>query len=289
MTLRDSQGNAIGSPLLGETQYEHDYYSGSQITLMLGDVVLDTCVGLQYNVNQSKVPVYGYANQYYTFAADGKVLVSGAFTVAFKEAGYLFWPAQRFLYRKSNETSTSPRYRTTKDGLIVQGAEREFDTFAGAAAAAEKGKILKANVEQMMDWQYSTPREGSRYNEFWKQLNAMEDDQFEDWAEVFEDTIWFASDTKNPYQRDKLFSKNLQLKDFVQNDNETKEKVLSHRRADQYPSVDISITYGDIDRQAVNHTVKKILDLDFVGQAQQIEISGEPIYEVFHFIARNIV
>ena len=112
----------------------------------------------------------------------------------------------------------------------------------------------------------------------------MEDDKFEDWAEVFEDAIWYGSDPANPLMRDKLFSNNLEEHQLI-----SQEDVLSHRRADQYPQIDIWITYGDMSRQPVNHTVKKIMDVSFVGQAQTVEVSGEPTYEVYNFFAKNVV
>jgi hypothetical protein len=283
MTLKDPQGNFIGSPLLGETAYEHDWFSGSQINIYVGDVIIDTCVGIQWNVSQTKVPVYGYANQYYSFTADGKVMVQGALTIAFKEAGYLFWPIRRFLNRKVNSQWTTPRYSYNKHGMFMRGYDTSETTgsFASEAERAKRKKVMKASVEGMAEWQTNSSVD---YNKFWKELGAMEDDQFEDWAEVFEDAIWHGSDTANPFMRDRLFSNNLSgLEDI------SEEDVLSHRRADQYPPIDVWITYGDMDRQAVNHTVRKIMDLSFVGQSQVIEVSGDPTYEVYNFIARNIV
>jgi hypothetical protein len=272
--------------MLGETAYEYDWFSGSQINLMLGDVLIDTCVGIQYDVSQSRTPIYGYGSQYYTFVADGKVLVSGSFTIAFKEAGYLFWPIQRFINRKVQGEWTTPRYSTDKQGRPIRGYDttQGDGTFTNAAQEARKKKTMKANVEQMLDWQHGPERVGSRYNRFWQELGAMEDDRFEDWAEVFEDSIWYGSDNANPLMRDQLFSNNIE--EHLEIDD---EDVLSHRRADQYPPIDIWITYGDMSRQSVNHTVKKIMDVSFTGQSQVIEISGEPTYETYQFIARNVV
>jgi hypothetical protein len=286
MTLRDSQGNFIGSPVLGETTYEYDWFSGSQINLMIGDVLIDSCVGIQYNVDQTRTPIYGYASQYYTFVADGKVFVSGSITIAFKEAGYLFWPIQRFINRKVEGEWTTPRYDVDKQGRLTRGYDlsKSDGTFHSEARRAERKRTMKANVEQALKWQAGPERSGARYNRFWQELGHMEDDLFEDWAEVFEDSIWYGSDTANPLMRDKLFSNNIE--ENVQIDE---EDVLSHRRADQYPAIDIWITYGDVARQAVNHTVKKIMDVSFVGQSQVIEISGEPTYETYQFIARNVV
>jgi hypothetical protein len=289
MALKDPQGNFIGSPLLGETTYEYDWFSGSQINVMVGDVVIDSCIGIGFNESQSKTPVFGYANQYYAFVADGKVVVQGSLTIAFKEAGYLFLPIRRFLHRKANSEASSPRYGADKSGLLTQGVTPAPVSLTAAADAAINKRAMRANVEQMTDWQHGPMRVGSKYNRFWQELGSLDDDRFEDWAETFEDALWYGSDPTNPQLRDRLFSNNLDLADFIEDDTETDELVYSHRRASQYPPIDVWITYGDMDRQAVNHTVRKIMDLSFIGQAQQIEISGEPTYEVYHFLARNLV
>lgn len=305
MALKDPQGNYLGSPDLGDIQYEYDYHSGSQINIMLGDVVLDTCVGISFNVEQQKVPVFGFASQYYDYLAEGKVIVQGELIIAFKEAGYLMYPMQRFLYLKSNGATTSPRYRV-QDGGIQQGSANPFsNSLTELAEEARHKKTMRSNVEQMMEWSnpsangYDTADlygsglgANRRYNNFVKQLGALSDDAFEDFAESFEDAIWYGSDTGNPLAREKLNSNNLYLEDFVMSDPalaESDEQIFSHRRADQYPELDIWITYGDINKQPYNHTVKKLMDVSFTGQSQTIEISGKPCYERYTFIAKNLV
>jgi hypothetical protein len=284
MTLRDHRGNFITPPLAGATHYEYDHFSGSQITVMFGDVLVDNIVAIDFTVNQSKTPVYGYASQYYSFTSNGKVLVQGSLTVAFKEAGYLFWPIKRFIDQKSGSEWTSPRYGRDQDGNLVKGYDynNSDGTFTTAAEAAHHKRIMKNNVEQTME--YSATRQLNRAGGFWKELAALPDDKFEDWAEVFEDAIWYGSDPKNAMMRDRLFSGNLPEKLLLSD-----EDILSHRRADQYPPIDIWIVYGDMNRPSANHTVKKLLDVSFTGQSQVIEISGEPTYERFPFIARNEV
>jgi hypothetical protein len=284
MTLRDHRGNIITPPLAGATRYEYDWFTGSQIGIMFGDVLVDNIVAIDFIVNQNKTPVYGYANQYYTFAADGKVLVQGRLTVAFKEAGYLLWPIKRFVNQKAASEWTTPRYGRDSDGNLIKGYDynNSNGTFTTAAKRAKDQRVMRGNIEQVLE--YSASGLENRASGFWKELAALPDDRFEEWAEVFEDVIWYGSDPENAMMRDRLFSGNLPER-FELND----EEILSHRRADQYPNLDIWIVYGDMNRPAANHTVKKLLDVSFTGQSQVIEVSGEPIYEQYSFIARNLV
>jgi hypothetical protein len=303
MPLRDEQGQFITPYGSGSTPYEYDYYSGSQIGVMMGDVLIDSAAHIAFSVQQTKTPVYGYNNQYYTFLADGHVLVQGTLTINFKEAGYLAWPHQRYQERIAGqylvnteedwnrihtELWTSPRYSIDENGRKINyyNTGKSGDSLTAAAKAATRKRVLEANVEQTFAWQANadTSRQNANYNQYVKELGALPDNEFEDYAEVYEDALWFGSDPANPTVRDKLFSKNLSKREAIQD-----EQVLSHRRSDQYPPVDIWIVYGDMSRQPANHTVRKIMDLEFTGQSQSIEVSGQPILEQYSFLARNIV
>jgi hypothetical protein len=301
MALQDQRGNFLHPHNIGAFAYEYDWFSGSQIGVMIGDVLIDGAVAISFNVEQTKTPVYGYANQYYTFLADGHVLVQGVLTIAFKEAGYLLWPIKRFQEKvaainaskdvdaeESRLNWTSPRYSVDSQGKKVNSYNPKQDgfTLSGAANAAKRKQVIEANVEQMFGWQETADqtRQNRNFNRFWQELGALPDDAFEDWAEAFEDAIWFGSDVANPTVRDKLFSRNLPNDKRISD-----ESVLRHRRADQYPKTDIWIVYGDMSRHPANHTVKKLLDLSFTGQSSSIEISGQPVYEQYNFIARNLV
>lgn len=288
MAIADHSGTSLTVPGVGTTRYEYDHFTGSQITLLIGDVVIDEAVAINYAVQQSKTPVFGYANQYYTFLANGHVLVQGSIAIGFKEAGYLFWPIKRLLNRQGSGEWTSPRYAVGRDGNIINSYNPGDgpDVFTKAAKAAEAKKVMQANVEQMVKASSnsaSMPRDGN-WNRFYKELGAMSDQEFENYAETFEDAIWYGSDPANAIIRDKLFSNNIERGVILED-----EDVYSHRRADQYPPIDIWIVYGDMSRKSANHTVKKLMDLSFVGQSQTIEVSGQPILEVYNFVARNIV
>lgn len=258
--LDDNMRNfVVGPPDLGSITYEYDYFSGSQIQVLIGDILIDECVGITFAVQQSKTPVFGFASQYYTFVADGHVLVTGELTIAFKEAGYLLQPMKRFIERVRNNGNNSP----------IQISEDRYM------------QMIRLNIEQMIEYEQTGNRDILK---MWVELQHLPDDQFEDWAESFEDYLWFGGDTASPLSRDKMFSKNL-----TEQDSFDLNTMSTHRRADQYPPIDIWIAYGDINVPAANHTVKKLLDVTFTGQVQTIEVSGNPVFEQYPFIARNHV
>lgn len=293
MPLNDTLGNQIGPDNLGSIIYEHDYFSGSQINILFGDVLIDCAVSIQYNLSQSRTPVFGYASQYYSFCADGHKLGSGVLTIAFKESGYLMYPIQRFVnnsakidimeanaeWAASNPNLwRSPRYSIDKDGNILNYYSPTDYTLTEAAKATERKSVLEQNVEQSFK---STRKDKQR---FWRELNYLPDDKFEDYAETFEDAIWYGSDKANGLVRDKLFAKNIR-----QGVNISDDDVLSHRDPTLYPPIDIWIIYGDMSRQPSNHTVVKLLDVTFSEKTQTIEMNDQPIFEQYNFICKNIV
>jgi len=278
------------------TIYEYDHFSGSQVAILVGDVFIDNAVSLAFSVEQSKAPVFGYASQYYSFLSDGHVFVQGSLTVAFKEAGYLLSSLQRYAQLIQDSSYTTPRF-TSSNGKISRGVSEKdtygIKTLSELSAEARYHENLRQTAEQVRsleEWEKtaSPSQQGQyrgAYHDFWNKLGHLPDNRWEDWAEAFEDAIWYGSDSQNPFSRDKLNSKNITLYDAVKDD----ELVLSHRRADQYLPVDIWITYGDLNSQQTNHTVRKLMDVSFVGQSQTLEVSGSPVFETYNFIARNLV
>ena len=66
-----------------------DFYSGSQATIWLGNIMLDDIAAIQWVRSQNKMPIYGYASQYWDAVAKGTVMINGNFTINFRQQGYL--------------------------------------------------------------------------------------------------------------------------------------------------------------------------------------------------------
>lgn len=251
--------------------------SGSQIQVMMGDVLIDNAVAISYEVSSPKIPIYGFGSEYYRFTAQGQVLVTGSLAITFKETAYLLYPAKRYHNFVGDNVSTSPRY---SDYPGTGGPSNKWSiegTLADASMIAHDGKVVYKNIEQA----FQNNKAG-----LVKQLSALNDSEFENWAEKFEDAIWYGSDPVNATTRDLLYSKRMS-RHYGQIDETA---VMEHRRLDQYPPVDIWITYGDMEApDGVNHTVEKLLDVEFSAQTKTIQISEEPVIEVYQFIARNRV
>ena len=262
--------------------YEADWYSGSQIQVFMGDILIDNAVHISYQVDAKRVPVYGFASEYFAFAAKSPVLIAGQLTIAFKESYYLLGPAARFHNRGIVEKKlTTPRYSNNRRGGFA-------DLDAASRAGHNGGWDKLLNVEQAEDYFKGLRESGTQVSPgLVKQLSALQDSTWENLAERFEDAIWYGSDLQSPTTRDTLFSRT--MSDY-KTDKIDMPTIQSHRRLDQYPAVDIWITYGDMEApDPVNHTVQKLLDVYFTGEVKQIDINEEPVLETYSFIARNRV
>jgi len=265
------------SPGAGLVVYENDYYNGAQVQVMVGDIIIDTAVWISYNLNQQKVPVFGYGSPYWKFVAAGNIFISGSLGINFKESGYLISAIKDYYNRACKGGAVSPSYNQDMPGAN----EASVTDLMSASKKAEKNRIATRNVEQAMGDMKSGLLTASQVA---RQINALTDRDFENYAEKFEDAIWYGSERNNAVTRSSLFSRNLSESEY----EITEEMSLRHRRLDQYPAIDIWITYGDMGApNGVNHSIQKLLDVHFVGESKQITVSEDVIIENYDFIARN--
>ena len=276
-----------GPSNLGNNIYEADAITGSQILVLMGDILIDDAVAVTVQLGQNKVPVFGYGSPYYSFVADGQISVAGDLTIAFKESGYLLYPAKHYNNLIGKNQSATPRYGDSETALgerLVKSGDLRY-----LSNIARNKRILYTNVEQIMDLENDIHKgtageTNKQHIQSMRDLAYLPDKDFENYAEAFEDVLWYGAEKANPAARDQLFSRNLPEGEHIDEND-----IFSHRRLDQYPPVDIWIIYGDPNHPAANHTVRKLLDVSFTGQVQAIEANGQIVYEKYQFISRNFV
>ena len=248
--LRPSDAGSLTNSI---SAYEFDYYSGSQISIYIGDILVDDIESIQFNVTQTKRPIYGYGSQYFHTVADGQVLVEGGFSIPFKEADYILAVLENY---------------TLRSGPIKEVTHITID---GYPITKPKIQVLQHNIERYLENRSKNFTDNPF--ELARDLSAVSDETFENIAERFEDQLW-----RKP--KEKFLEPNQQIAGF--------DFSGEIRRADQMPLFDIYILYGDIANAAANHTIKKLIDVSIVGQGQTISVGGEPISEVYRFFARNL-
>lgn len=246
------------------TIYDQEYFSGSQVNLYIGDVLIDECFALEFIHQQRKAPVYGYASQYFDKTMKGVVLVQGSFTVNFKESGYLFTVLKRMnnLRNQRGTNLISPFVSSKNIGKPKYG---------GARSSGDIGVLTRANIERTIAgeesredlWQYyqdltSLHAELSGFNNKEGALNKAEDI-----FEAFENEIW----------GQKRF--------------EGEPRTIDDTAFDDFT---IYVTYGDFNsNDRINHTARRIDGVRLLSTQQVIGTDGSPVQETYTFLARNLV
>jgi hypothetical protein len=285
---------------LGNTVYEYDYYSGSQCLVYFEDVLVDDTVRIAWNVEQSRTPIYGYASKYYNALAEGVIIAYGSIWIAFKEAAYLPIVLRHIASRRDEGS----RWFATPARAPERGSEfstsllRSSQLWEGTGTeggARQSGRVQRASIERMIaarerDRSSGSSGEGSQdgdgdrdLDNLLTQLGAMDDAEFENVAEMFEDAVWYGGNNPQDGRGDVLSGQ-------FGGGEMTDEQALSYRRVDQFPPFDILVTFGDMNNSAANHTVHRIMSAEFVNtEFAGVDPTGDPVIVRHDFIARNVM
>ena len=263
--------------------YETDYFNGSVVSVYFGDVFVDDISFITFSATTPKIPVFPYNKDIPSALLNGNSFVQGSFGINFKESAYLYVILQRFMEQKKKIQSVAPynaekekelqkaytkylhtikNYNKSFDSLDPISREEYINNALTELSKFNDGKISRETIEKMKN------TKGSAASFDYNKENTLESDiamgmlmglendlQFESLAEAFETKIWASADDK----------------DFG--------------RVDKLPAFDIFIVYGDFDNQLANHTVRKIRHAKLTGVQQQVNVSGEPIQELYTFMA----
>lgn len=263
--------------------YDKEYFTSSQCSVYIGDILIDEITGLQISVQQRKMPIYGYASQLFDKVAKGTVLVEGSFAINFKESGYLNTVLER--YRSLNKTGSLPslspyisgntfsQQLKNRTGGAKQDGTKGFLSRLNVEQAQQNQRIADAVVEGKINGRPITPEE---LISFYQDLSGFNNDspdrtngasgalpEIEGTFESFEDRVW---------------------------SNSNDDAEWNDRRADsnKFDDFTIYVAWGDYNtNDRVNHTSKRVDNVRIIGQSQQMDLSGNPVQEVYSFIARN--
>lgn len=280
--------------------YPYDYFTGTNARIFFGDVWVDDIISINYSASQTKEPIYGYASQTFDAVARGVVTVQGSFSIAFKEMGYLNI-IQRLLEKQRQGASAAldhkldeiaekaaagkaayePRLAseqfTGRFGFSPTGQAqivRKQDTIEDILMYKKGGNIIASGLGA-----YTLGQDGAKANR-----------DFEDFAELMEDTIWGDSNG-NPLGR------NFQFRRVDEFDyrydaagNDLGGIITSKTRSgDDYSRVlNILLTFGDLNDFRAEHTLVALNDVHIVSESMIVAPTGEPIAVNYTFFARNI-
>jgi hypothetical protein len=256
----------------GTQIYDLEYFSGSQMFLYVGDVWIDEITSLQYQHIQEKTPLYGYASQLADDFAAGHVIVQGAFTINFKEQGYLWAVLRRY---KNMDINTA--LASTSGGKDLSGLDKYLlsspsnamgDTDRRPTWGSNVNKTQRLSIERIAQGEltrgqaYDFYHDLAGYSTF--DTTSPRDKVFENIVESFEDQIW---------------AKGI-------SDNDLRYQVRSPTD-NLFDDFDMYVVHGNYSQPAANHTVQKIIGVRLTSQGKMIKIDGEPTQESYQFLAQT--
>lgn len=271
--------------------YPYDYMSGSDVKIYFGDIFVDEIVTIQYNVSQSKTPIYGYASQYFDGIAKGQVLVEGTLSINFKETGYLNiiqatleaqkGNASSVIKSKINEITEENKYGLAKfvPGLNYIGNQPNPEPYTLAYSANGTPQFIRQQ-QTIEDILASKKKNTSAAVAKTLGIQNKQRD-FEDFAEILEDTLWGDSNGK-------AFDLNNKLKRADEFDYNLFGGITIAKNRNYANVLNILISFGDITDYRAEHTITVLNDVHFTSTSMICSPTGDPIAEVYTFIARDI-
>lgn len=246
--------------------YNNDYFSGAQVAIYIGDVLVDEITSISYAVSQSRVPLYGYASRLFDAVSEGNVIVQGQFTINFKEAGYLWLVLQR--YKAIVKGERSPFFRPNNPG-----GNRDEATITANIERMIQGDIGVEDLQAIQDLVAHTSLTG--FSSEKRAVGKM--GRAENIFEAFENAVW-----GNP--------QGVKGKEIDMGAYKVNTALARHVDDPSLNPFDIYVAFGDyVSDDDIHHTVQKLKDVYIVGTSKQVAIDGLPIQEAYSFIARDLL
>lgn len=239
--------------------FSKEYFSGAQVQLYFGDTFIEEAVALEYSLMENVAPIYGFASHTFDRVARGTRLIQGSFTINFTETGYL----QTVLDRLSNKMNTATGSATGVEKDIV--LQNKWDN----------GSIVGMTIEQLM---------------------AMEDKEYEQVANLYENAIW--GDEKNSRSQDfehrkedtYFYPKNTEMPgtSYYQEMRDYGFNILvDFGRNIDLARVVCMDALGGADKNRVR-TKQTIMNVQLTSVSKQMGADNQPVTETYGFIAKDI-
>jgi len=95
-------------------KYRATHYTGANVSIMIGPHLLTQCFGIEWQLSQTKRPIYGYHSQYFDGISNGVVLVTGQLFLNYVHTAYLSTVLQKY-YQFQNIIRESVRQNNSND------------------------------------------------------------------------------------------------------------------------------------------------------------------------------
>tara|TARA_Y100001973_G_C5182838_1_gene325951 strand:+ start:1152 stop:1958 length:807 start_codon:yes stop_codon:yes gene_type:complete len=246
------------------------YFSSNQSLIFIGDRLIDEALACAYKLEQRKVPIYGYASQYYDKIASGKIIISGSLSINYIDHAYLSLAMIHIMLGNKGKNASHKRSLVQKSIRDKFGTSLEEMLNPGTIGSSTP-QNPNSGMKEIAQFIATNPAAGKK---------IMKD---------LRDKYWGGA---NDSAFKEGFGTNLTYNDFNDltqdkiNNMNFSDKIL-FSRPDQMPPVNITVSHGN--PLAKDKSTYRILqDVSFISMEQHISPSGQPQSETYHFIAKSI-
>ena len=236
-----------------------EYFSGANARVYFGDIWVDELDSLQFEINETVAPIYGFHSYVYDKIARGTRIVNGQFSINFTETGYL----QIIMDRLSSKIDRG------NNNLLWDNAREamEIDTRRNTSQRNIEN-ILSASTNDTYE-DYIT----SLKNTFWGKPGSQSNTVSRTGAQRESDTHFFGNaDTAYGDNLLKTHGFNI-LIDFSPSANERDfEDCLNDQSKNR----------------SLYQTVRSIMGVQIISERQEMDISGQVLKVTYGFIARDV-
>lgn len=263
---------------------DKDFFSGTQAGMFIGNMLIDDVYNIQWQVQAGMRPVYGFKSANFDILLRENEIVTGSFTINFKESAYLYLIMKEYIRRSSYLDRSGKNLGADRQAALMEAsidAVNNVNMQDPVNWTAYYGKTIEDTLRFNGSASGAVSRTAAEYDS--EMSNALQrmrnvsDGVFEDRAEALEDVIWGEAKLKNNGSGDPL--------NFKKDPPSAAE--TSFRGLQETP-FNITMTYGDFTNNMHNHTVRVIRDIMLTGSQQVVDVSGRPIQEQYTFIARKV-
>lgn len=251
---------------------DREYFNSTVAQIYIGDIWIDEITSIGYSFTQNKTPIYGYASQLFDDVSYGQGLVNGAFTINFKEQGYLWVVLRRWFNMTKDLIEGTGRTDplTARQSRILNRQKLGTDEtgIGGRPIIGSNGnKVSRTGIERMLSDKMTRQERYEYYQSLagYATVSNGIDKKFEDIVEVFEDQVWSGLSDDQLYKQIRTTEDNM------------------------FDGFDIYITLGNYANPYANHTAVKLENVRLVGRTMQIQVDDDVIQEKYEFIARGYI
>lgn len=148
------------------TRFGSEYFSGANVGVYFGDVLVDQIFNLQFNLQEQVIPIYGYGSYTYDAVAKGQRIINGSFNIYFREAAYLKLILDQIELELGGTQKSNPfKYDTVPEETTIENILEElsskttpdFDKLATSYEEAIWGNASKDNATDGSSKPYFIP------------------------------------------------------------------------------------------------------------------------------------